>query len=150
MKKQWMSWLKVRSISKEIKPWRIKRLCSKIKELTNTMIKWNNQSRDMRSVLNKKKMNSKKLFLKEWLEFNRRKTVLKKSTSRKEKQWKILKKISNMLHLSMKENRLFKERNTTIWKDHKKSLLEISNLIMLNFMSKTRSWMKPFQKENLE
>jgi len=39
----------------------------------------------------------------------------------------------------MKENRLFKERNTTIWKDHKKSLLEISNLIMLNFMSKTRS-----------
>jgi hypothetical protein len=40
----------------------------------------------MRSVLNKKKMNSKKLFLKEWLEFNRRKTALKKSTSRKEKQ----------------------------------------------------------------
>ncbi len=39
----------------------------------------------MRNVLNKKKMNSKKHFLKELQEFNRRKKVWKRSMSKREK-----------------------------------------------------------------
>jgi hypothetical protein len=85
MKKQWMNSHKVRSISREIKLLRIKRFYSKNKELTRIMTRRNNQSRDMRSVLNKKKMNSRKHFLKELQEFNRRKKVWKRSMSKREK-----------------------------------------------------------------
>ena len=40
----------------------------------------------MKSVLNKKKMNFKKLFLRELLGSNKRKRALKKNMDRKEKQ----------------------------------------------------------------
>jgi len=82
---QWMKWLKVRSISKEKKLSRIKRLLSKSKESKIITHRWSRQLTDMKSDLKVKKKMLQRFFKSEFREFKLKKKMSKRSMSKREK-----------------------------------------------------------------
>lgn len=135
----WMSSLKAKSTLKEKKLLKTRRSHSRSSALMITIIRWSKLSKDMRSAWRVRKMMLQRFFKSVSHEFNRKKKMLKRNMSRREKLLRILRSRSNRSNHKMIETMLYNWKSTKILKSSKESLSKTWSWIIKNSWNRMRS-----------